>query len=315
MEKRALGRTGLAVSPLAFGGNVFGWTVKEKLSFELLDAWMDAGFNFIDTADSYSNWVPGNQGGESESIIGNWLKQRGNRDTVIIATKLGSDLGAGKKGASKKYMLQAVEESLRRLQTDYIDLYQAHWPDPDTPYEESLEAFAQLLKQGKIRAFGCSNFSGEQLTTSLEAAKTYGLPHYQTLQPLYNLYERAAFESQLEQICVEHQLGVISYFALANGFLTGKYRTEEDLSKSTRGEAVKKLLNERGLRILNALDEVAERNRTTPASVAIAWLLSRPVVTAPIASATSLTQLKDLIQAVELNLDKEALALLNQSSD
>jgi aryl-alcohol dehydrogenase-like predicted oxidoreductase len=314
MEKRQLGTTGLEVSPLAFGGNVFGWTVDETQSFRLLDAWADAGFNFIDTADSYSIWVEGNKGGESETIIGNWMMQRGNRDSVIIATKLGSDLGAGKKGTSKKYMLQAVEASLKRLQTDYIDLYQSHWPDTETPYEETLEGYATLLQQGKIRAFGCSNFSAEQLQSSIDAGKTHNLPQYQTLQPLYNLYDRAVFEKELQQICLDHDIGVINYYALASGFLSGKYRTENDLAKSARGGGAKKYLNERGIRILNALDQVALRYNTSNSSVAIAWLLTRPAVTAPIASATSIAQLQGLVEAVRLSLDSAALQLLDEVS-
>lgn len=309
-----MGTTGLHVSPLAFGGNVFGWTVNESKAFELLDAWLDEGFNFIDTADSYSTWVPGNKGGESETIIGNWMKRRNNRDKVILSTKVGSEMGPGKKGLAGPYVLQAVEESLKRLQTDYIDLYQSHWPDPAVPHEESLEAYAQLLKEGKIRAVGCSNFSAAQLTASLEAAKKHSLPQYQTLQPLYNLYERTAFEDELQQICLDNKLGVISYYALASGFLTGKYRSEADLSKSARGGGIKKYLTERGFRILKALDEVAQRYGTSQASVAIAWLLTRPAVTAPIASATGLEQLGALVQAANLKIDEEAVTLLTKAS-
>jgi len=290
MQKRTLGNTGLTVSPLTLGGNVFGWTIDEQKSFEILDAWLAAGFNFIDTADSYSSWVPGNKGGESEVIIGNWMKKRGNRDQVILATKLGSEMGPGKKGLSKKYISEAAEASLRRLQTDYIDLYQSHWPDPETPYEETFEGYAELLKEGKVRAIGASNFSAKQLTDSLEAAGKNNLPSYQTLQPLYNLYDRAS------------------------GFLTGKYRTENDFSKSARGGGVKKYLTERGLRILKALDEVAARYNSTPASVSIAWLLTRPAIAAPIASATSIEQLNSLSKAVELRLDKDAVELLTAVS-
>ena len=314
MQKRTLGNTGLEVSPLTLGGNVFGWTIDEKKSFEILDEWVASGFNFVDTADSYSSWVPGNRGGESESIIGNWTKKQGNRNKLIIATKLGSEMGPGKKGLSKKYILEAAEASLRRLQTDYIDLYQSHWPDPQTPYEESLEAYAQLLKQGKVRAIGASNFSARQLTDSLEAAGKNGLPAYQTLQPLYNLYDRSVFENELETICVDNNIGVINYYALASGFLTGKYRTESDLSKSARGGGVGKYLTERGLRILKALEEVAARYNSAVASVSIAWLLTRPAVSAPIASATSSEQLKELTKAVELQLDKNAVELLDTAS-
>lgn len=314
MQKRNLGKTGLEVSPLTLGGNVFGWTIDEQKSFEILDAWIAEGFNFIDTADSYSSWVPGNKGGESETIIGNWMKKKGNRDQIIIATKLGSEMGPGKKGLSKEYILEAAEASLRRLQTDYIDLYQAHWPDPATPHEESLEAYAQLLKEGKVRAIGASNFSPRQLTESLEASKKNGLPSYQTLQPLYNLYDRAVFENELEKICLDNEIGVISYYALASGFLTGKYRTEDDLSKSKRGEGAKKYLTDRGLSILKALDKVAAGYNSTPASVSIAWLLTRPAVSAPIASATSLEQLNNLSDAVQLRLDKDDVELLNTAS-
>ncbi|HVF97388.1 MAG TPA: aldo/keto reductase [Flavisolibacter sp.] len=315
MEKRTLGKTGLEVSPLAFGGNVFGWTIGEKRSFELLDVWTESGLNFIDTADSYSNWVPGNKGGESETIIGNWMKLHGNRHKLIISTKVGSELGPGKKGTSKKYIMEAVEASLQRLQTDCIDLYQSHWPDPETPYEETLEAYAQLIQQGKIRAFGTSNFTTEQLTASFEAAKQHSLLPYQTLQPEYNLYDRAGFENGLQQVCLDNNIGVISYFALASGFLTGKYRTEEDLSKSQRGAGIKKYFNERGFRILKALDEVSEKHHTTPASVSIAWLLTRPAITAPIASATSAEQIDAMVEATELRLDAGDLDLLTTASN
>jgi len=314
MEKRTLGKTGLEVSPIAFGGNVFGWTVDEKRSFELLDQWAEIGFNFIDTADSYSNWVPGNKGGESETIIGNWMKKHGNRDKIIISTKVGSELGPGKKGTSKKYIMEAAEASLRRLQTDYIDLYQSHWPDPETPYEETLEAYGQLMQQGKIRAFGTSNYSVEQLTASFEAAKKHGLVPYLTLQPEYNLYDRSGFENGLQQLCIEHSMGVICYFSLASGFLTGKYRTEEDLSKSQRGGGIKKYFNERGFRILKALDEVSAKYHTTLSSVSIAWLLTRPGITAPIASATSAEQIKALVEATELRLNNEDVDLLTEAS-
>lgn len=314
MQKRILGKTGLEVSPLTLGGNVFGWTIDEQQSFEILSAWVAAGFNFIDTADSYSNWIPGNKGGESETIIGNWIKKQGNRSEVIISTKLGSEMGPGKKGLSKKYILEAAEASLLRLQSDYIDLYQSHWPDPSTPHEESLEAYSRLLKEGKVRAIGASNFSAQQLTDSLEASRVNNLPSYQTLQPLYNLYDRAVFEQELEKICLDNNIGVINYYALASGFLTGKYRSESDFSKSPRGGGVKKYLNDLGLRILKALDEVAERYNSTPASVSIAWLLTRPVVSAPIASATSIEQLNDLSEAVKLQLDKDAVELLDKAS-
>ncbi|WP_026461892.1 aldo/keto reductase [Adhaeribacter aquaticus] len=313
MEKRKLGNSGLEVAPLAFGGNVFGWTVDEANSFTLLDAFIEAGFNFIDTANSYSSWVPGNKGGESETIIGNWVKQRSNRDKIIIATKVGSDMGQGHKVLKKHYILQAVEESLQRLRTDYIDLYQSHYDDLDTPIEETLEAYAQLIKEGKVRAIGASNFSPERLNQAIELSQT-GLPRYETLQPEYNLYDREEYEKELEPLCLENNIGVISYFSLASGFLTGKYRSENDLSKSQRGGGVKKYLNERGFRILQALDEVAEDYNSDPASVSLAWLIARPSITAPIASATSLGQLQSLIKAAELKLDNATIEKLARAS-
>jgi aryl-alcohol dehydrogenase-like predicted oxidoreductase len=315
MKKRPLGSSGIEVAPLAFGGNVFGWTIDEKQSFMLLDAFLAAGFNLIDTADVYSRWVPGNKGGESETIIGNWMRLRGNRDKVIVATKVGHDIGQGKKDLSEKHILQAVEKSLQRLQTDYIDLYQSHYDDPPTPVAETLEAYAKLVKEGKVRLIGASNFTPERLLRSLEASKQHGYPSYQTLQPLYNLYDREVFEKELEPICVEHGIGVISYYSLASGFLTGKYRSEEDLSKSARGAGNKKYLNEKGFRILSALDKVAEKFKSTPASISIAWLLAGHSVTAPIASATSIEQLGSLINATQINLDADSMILLNNASD
>jgi aryl-alcohol dehydrogenase-like predicted oxidoreductase len=315
MKKRPLGNSGIEVAPLAFGGNVFGWTIDEKQSFMLLDAFLAAGFNLIDTADVYSRWVPGNKGGESETIIGNWMRRRGNRDKVIVATKVGHDIGQGKKDLSEKHILQAVEKSLQRLQTDYIDLYQSHYDDPPTPVAETLEAYAKLVKEGKVRLIGASNFTPERLLRSLEASKQHGYPSYQTLQPLYNLYDREIFEKELEPICVEHGIGVISYYSLASGFLTGKYRSEEDLSKSARGAGNKKYLNEKGFRILSALDKVAEKFKSTPASISIAWLLAGHSVTAPIASATSIEQLGSLINATQINLDADSMILLNNASD
>jgi aryl-alcohol dehydrogenase-like predicted oxidoreductase len=313
MEKRRLTQD-VNVAPLAFGGNVFGWTVDENTSFQLLDAFTAEGFNLIDTADVYSAWKPGNKGGESETIIGRWMKQRGNRNKVVIATKVGGDMGEGKT-LKKNYILKAAENSLRRLQTDYIDLYQTHWDDVTTPVEETLEAYAQLVKQGKVRAIGASNMSAERLLQSLQFSEQHGLPRYQTLQPEYNLYSRQKFEQEYEAICKEKGLRVLNYYALASGFLTGKYRSEEDVNKSARGGGVvKKYLNARGLRILQALDEVAQRYHTTPASISIAWLLSRPVITAPIASATSVQQLQDVIKATQLSLDTAAVELLDKAS-
>jgi aryl-alcohol dehydrogenase-like predicted oxidoreductase len=314
MEKRQLGKSGLQVAPLAFGGNVFGWTADEPTSFRLLDAFVAAGFNFIDTADLYSRWKPGNQGGESETIIGKWLRQRGNRDRVIIATKVGLDMGDGKKGLSASYIQRAADDSLARLQTDYIDLYQSHTDDTETPLEETLGAFAQLIEQGKVRAIGASNYSGKRLAEALEVSRKHGYPRYESLQPNYNLYDRAEYEADMEPVCLEHGVGVISYYSLASGFLTGKYRSEADLAKSPRGKGVQAYLNERGFRILRALDEVAGAYHSTPAQVALAWLIARPSITAPIASATSLEQLDDLIAAAHLQLDQPAIEKLNQAS-
>ena len=314
MERRKLGNTGFEILPLALGGNVFGWTIDEPTSFKILDAFVAAGFNLIDTADVYAKWVPGNKGGESETIIGNWLKKSGKRSKVIVATKVGMEMAPDKKGLSAAYIFRAVEDSLKRLQTDHIDLYQAHKDDPDTPLEETLRAFAKLIKDGKVRAIGASNYSGPRLSQALEVSKKHGLPAFQTLQPDYNLYDRADYENNLEPICLANGLGVISYFSLASGFLTGKYRSEADLSKSQRGGRVKKYLNERGFRILKALDEVAVQYNSTPARVALAWLMARPSITAPIASATSLEQLKDLIEATKLQLDKSSIEALNRAS-
>ncbi|MGZ4788714.1 MAG: aldo/keto reductase [Terriglobales bacterium] len=314
MQKRKVGSTGIAVAPLAFGGNVFGWTADEPTSFNLLDAFVDAGFDLIDTADSYSRWVPGHQGGESETIIGRWVKARGNRDRVIIASKVGSDMGKGKKDLSKKWILEEVENSLHRLQTDYIDLYQTHWDDPTTPQEETLQAYAKLVEQGKVRAIGASNLSAARLRESLAISDREGLPRYETFQPNYNLYDRADYETELEPLCVEEGLGVINYFSLASGFLTGKYRSEADLANSARGQFVKKYVNDRGFRILAALDEVAKEHNAKPGQVAIAWLIARPSITAPIASATNVNQLRELIEATQLKLDKSSIEKLNQAS-
>jgi aryl-alcohol dehydrogenase-like predicted oxidoreductase len=313
MEKRRLGQSNLEVSPLCFGGNVFGWTADEPTSFKLLDVFIGAGFNFIDTADSYSTWAPGNKGGESETIIGKWVKARGNRDKVIIATKVGSEV-MGRKGLSKAYILSEGEESLRRLQTDYIDLYQSHRDDPGTAPEETLEAYAELVKQGKVRVIGASNFTAERLEMSLQASRKHGFPRYQSLQPNYNLYDRADYEGKLEPLCVKEHLGVIPYFSLASGFLTGKYRTEEDLKNSARGKFVQKYLNHRGLRIVEALEGMAKELASTPARVALAWLIARPSITAPIASATSVEQLEHLIEATKLKLDARAIKVLNEAS-
>lgn len=314
MKKRKLGNSGLEIAPLAFGGNIFGWTADEPTSFRLLDKFAAEGFDFIDTADVYSRFAPGNEGGESETIIGNWMKRSGNREKVIIATKVGMEMGADKKGLSKSYILRSAEDSLKRLQTDYIDLYQSHIDDSQTPLEETLSAFAQLVEQGKVRAIGASNYNAERLAQSLEVSKQLKIPGYESLQPLYNLYDRAEFEEKLEPLCLEKNIGVISYFSLASGFLTGKYRSEADLSKSPRGRRAKGYMNERGYRILDALDKVAKQYNSTPARVSLAWLIARPSVTAPIASATSLEQLDDLIEATRLELDDASIELLNQAS-
>jgi len=314
MKKRKLGNSGLEVAPLAFGGNVFGWTVDESTSFQLLDAFAEAGFDFIDTADIYSTWKPGNKGGESETIIGKWMKQKGNRNNVIVATKVGMEMGPDQKGLSRAYIFRAVEDSLRRLQTDYIDLYQSHEDDQGTPLEETLSAFAELIKQGKVRAVGASNYKAERLAKALEVSEQMGVPRYESLQPCYNLYERADYEEKLEPLCLEKGVGVIPYYSLASGFLTGKYRSEADLSQSLRGQGIKKYLDDRGFRILKALDQVAELQASTPARVALAWLMARPSITAPIASATSLDQLEDLVAATELVLEPSAIELLNQAS-
>ena len=315
MRRRSLGNSGLEVAPLAFGGNVFGWTVDERTSFRLLDAFVAAGFNLIDTADAYSRFAPGNRGGESETIIGKWLKQGGRRDKVIIATKVGLEMGPQMKGLSKAYILRAVEDSLRRLQTDYIDLYQSHRDDPDTPLNETLEAYAQLMEQGKMRAIGASNYSAERLSYALALSRRQGLPRYECLQMEYNLYDRGEYEETLEPVCIENGLGVLSYFSLASGFLTGKYRSAADVTNKARGDFVKKYLNERGFRILDALDQVAKPLHATPVRVALAWLMARPTVTAPIASATSLAQLKELMGATKLELDEASMGLLNRASN
>ena len=315
MKKRKLGNSGIEIYPLAFGGNVFGWTVDEPMSFTLLDEFVEAGFSLIDTADVYSQWVQGHNGGESETIIGKWLKRTGKREKVIIATKVGKEMGPERKGLSKSYILRAVEDSLKRLQTDYIDLYQSHADDPETPLEETFEAYEQLIREGKIRTIGASNFTAKRLSQALEVSKNKGYPTYQSLQPLYNLYDRADYERELEPLCRENGVGVICYFSLASGFLSGKYRSEADMAKSARRDMVKKYLNERGFRILDSLDKVAQQFNATPARVALAWLINHPGITAPIASATNLKQLSELIEATKLKLDYSSIKLLNQASD
>jgi aryl-alcohol dehydrogenase-like predicted oxidoreductase len=314
MELRALGRTGLSVAPIVFGGNVFGWTADEKTSFDLLDRFFGAGFNTIDTADSYSRWVPGHQGGESEAIIGRWLKRGGtSREKAVIVTKVGSDMGQGKKDLSAKWIMQAVEDSLSRLQTDYIDLYLSHWPDPDTPYEETLGAYAKLQEQGKVRSIGCSNLDAGQLRDALEVSAAKGLPRYDVLQPEYNLHAREGFEGPLAELCVKEEIGVITYFSLGAGFLTGKYRSREDAEGGARGGRVSAYFDERGMRILAALDEVAVETNAAPASIALAWLMRKRGVTAPIASATSLSQLETMIAAGSLELSSDQMELLDEA--
>lgn len=312
MQKRELGKSGLQVSQLCLGGNVFGWTADENTSFQILDAFVEGGGNFIDTADVYSKWVPGHQGGESEAVIGKWCKRSGTRPRVVIATKVGMELAPDRKGLSKAHIMRQAEESLKRLGTDYIDLYQAHQDDESTPLEETLGAFAQLIEQGKVRAIGASNYSATRLKEALSTSEIDNLPSYVSLQPQYNLYDRSSFESELEPICREHGLGVIPYYALAAGFLTGKYRSEADLEGKARGRTVKRYLNERGMKILAALDTVAAQYQSTPAKVALAWLMTRPSITAPIASATTIAQLRDLLDATNLSLDHKALEQLEQ---
>ena len=314
LKKRSLGGSGLQVSPLAFGCNVFGWTVTDATAFALLDTFVAAGFNLLDTADVYSRWVPGNHGGESETVIGKWLKRSGKRDSIVIATKVGMEMAPDRKGLSRAYILRSAEESLRRLQTDFIDLYQAHKDDPDTPIEETLEAFAELIQQGKVRAIGASNFGADWLVQSLQASRQRGLPRYESLQPLYNLFSRSEYETQLEPVCLKERLSVIPYYSLAAGFLTGKYRSEADLAQSKRGAGVKKYLSDRGMRILAALDQVAKEKHATLAQVALAWLIARPSITAPIASATSTAQLNELLGAATLQLDNDSVTLLDRAS-
>ncbi|MBG7425204.1 aldo/keto reductase [Pseudomonas aeruginosa] len=314
MTTRKLGNSGLEIPALVFGGNVFGWTADESTSFRLLDALLDAGLNCIDTADVYSRWVPGHQGGESETLIGKWLKRTGKRDRVVIASKVGMDMGNGHKGLSAAYIEQALERSLRRLQTDYLDLYQSHTDDPHTDLEETLSTYGELIKKGKVRVIGASNYDARRLLEARQVSARLNLPSYQSLQPEYNLYDRADYETNLEPTVEELGIGVISYYSLASGFLSGKYRSQADTAGQARGEKVKGYLNERGVAILAALDEVAEQYNANPTQVALAWLIARPTVTAPIASATSLEQLDDLIAATHLKLDEQAIHRLDSAS-
>ena len=315
MTKRSLGRSGISVAPLALGGNVFGWTIDEKVSFQVLDAFVDFGFDLIDTANMYSAWVPGHKGGESETIIGNWLKMPGKRDKVVLATKVGMPMGDGSKGLKRDYILRSLEDSLKRLQTDHVDLYQSHKDDPETPLDETLSAYDTLIKQGKVRAIGASNYDAARLKQALQTSEEKGLPSYVSLQPEYNLYDRKGYEEALEPVCLENGIGVISYFSLASGFLTGKYRSQADLGQSARGGGIgKKYLNERGFRILEALDEVAAVHQTVPAVIALAWLIGRESITAPIASATSVEQLSQIVKAVEISLTESERARLDEAS-
>ncbi|MER2534317.1 MAG: aldo/keto reductase [Rhizobiaceae bacterium] len=314
MQKRTLGGTDLAIAPLLLGGNVFGWTADEQTSFAILDRFVEGGLNAVDTANAYSRWVPGHQGGESEAIIGKWMKARGNRDRIVLITKVGSDMGQGRKDLSAAHIEQAVEDSLRRLRTDVIDLYLSHWPDPTVPHEETLGAYQRLIEKGKIRWCGASNFDAAQLRDALDVARAKGLPRYEVLQPGYNLYDRSEFDGPLRDLCMAENVGVITYYGLAKGFLSGKYRSEADLGKSPRGGGIRDYLNPRGMRILAALDGVAQRHAARPAEVALAWQVARPGVTAPIASATTADQADSLVRAASLQLSGDDVAELDKAS-
>jgi len=318
MIKRKLGRTGLETAPLIFGGNVFGWTADEAMSFKLLDAFVDAGLNVIDTADVYSMWVPGHQGGESETIIGKWLKKSGKRDQVLITTKVGVDINVksmpGAVTLKPDYILKEVEDSLKRLQIDCIDIYMAHRDDETVPLEESLAAFEKLLQQGKVRTIGASNYSATRLAEALRASTDHGYARYETLQPCYNLYDRNAYEGDIQDLCVQEDIGVVTYFSLACGFLTGKYRNEKDLEGRPRAYRVKEMMNPRGMRILRGMDQVARELNVTPAQIALAWVMAQPGIAAPIASATSLEQLEELVGAVHLELPADMLTVLDEAS-
>ena len=313
MEKRKLGKSGIEIAPIAFGGNVFGWTADEATSHRLLDAFVDAGFSFVDTADVYSRWAPGNKGGESEAVIGSWLrKDRSKRDRIVLATKCG--MGLPSRALSRSNIVESVDASLKRLNTDRIDLFQSHKDDKDTPQEETLSTYAELVKAGKIRAIGASNFEAPRLAEAAKIAREKGLPRYESLQPHYNLMERGLFEGELENECLKEGIGVIPYYSLASGFLSGKYRTDADLGKSKRGAGVKKYLNDKGLAVLKALDAAAKKHNATNTQVALAWLMQRKSITAPIASATSVDQLKDLIAAPRIELDADSVAAIDKAS-
>lgn len=314
MQKRNLGTTDLQIAPVIFGGNVFGWTIDENTSFRLIDIFTTNGFNCIDTADVYSSWKPGNKGGESETIIGNWIKKSGKRKEVIIATKVGSEISPDEKGLGKKYILKAVEDSLKRLQTDYIDLYQSHRDDLQTPIDETLEAYDELITAGKVRYIGTSNFSAKRLEDSLKISDKKKLPAYKTLQPQYNLYDRS-FEKEYSEVVKKYNLGVITYSSLASGFLTGKYQSEADFSKSARGRGMKKYMNEKGFKILKALNEISKKYQCSLSAISLAWLIQNTLVTAPIASATNETQLAELMQSAEINLSEEDLHTLTKAGE
>jgi len=317
VEMRKLGRSGMKVAPICFGGNVFGWTIDQETSFAVLDAYVEGGGNFIDSADVYSAWAPGHKGGESETVLGNWMKERGNRDSMIIATKLGNPMGkdANQRGLSRRWMMKAVEDSLQRLQTDYIDLYQAHIDDNDSPQEETLRAFDDLVSQGKVRYIGASNFSSWRLALSLGESDKNGYVRYSSLQPVYHLLNRADFERELEPLCLDQQIGVISYSSLASGFLTGKYRPNKELPTSPRAKAIQtRYMNEHGYAVLDKVEELAEAHKATNTQIALAWILARPAITAPIVSATSVAQTKELLGALEVKLSADDLATLDKVS-
>jgi aryl-alcohol dehydrogenase-like predicted oxidoreductase len=315
METRKLGNSNLEIAPLVFGGNVLGWTVDESTSFSILDAFVDAGFNAIDTADVYSSWAPGNRGGESEAVIGKWIRRRNRSNDLIIITKVGMDMGQGRSGLGRDHIIRSIDESLGRLGRDYVDVYMAHRDDRKTPLDETLEAFSRLVRAGKVRTLAASNYDGARLGQALDISQRDGMNRFDCLEPLYNLYDRAAFESELRDVCLSRKVGVIPYYGLASGFLTGKYRSAEDATKSPRGGGiVKKYLNDRGRRILEALDEVSQRLNASPAQVSIAWLIAQPAVTGPIVSATGLEQLKEIVAATNLVLDTEAMSLLDAAS-
>lgn len=311
MKKITIKNTDLDIAPINFGGNVFGWTLDEKESFDILDAFVAEGFNFVDTADTYSWWVNG-VGGQSETIIGKWMKNRNNREKMVIATKVGSETKEHGFDISKRHILKSVDESLQRLGTDYIDLYYTHFDDKITPIEETLSAYDEIIKAGKVRYIAASNLSPERLRASFEVAEKNNLPKYVALQPHYNLMERSSFENDYAPLVEQYQLSTFPYWSLAAGFLTGKYRNESDLSKSARGEGVRKYLNATGLNVLTALDTIALKYDSQPATVALAWLLANPLITAPIVSATSKNQLKTLFDAPKICLDHEDLNLLNE---